>query len=98
MSADCMLVTCEQVPKLDPDDRLLLNELRDRGLRASIGVWSDPRVDWSEARLCLLRSTWDYHTRHGEFLDWIDLVAGVTRVRNEPRLLHWNADKAYLRD
>lgn len=98
MSIDCMLVTCEQVPTLDPDDRLLLNELRDRGFSASVAVWSDPHVDWSETRLCLLRSTWDYHIRHAEFLDWIDVVASLTCVRNDPQLLRWNADKSYLRD
>jgi glutathione synthase/RimK-type ligase-like ATP-grasp enzyme len=98
MSVDCMFVTCEHVPELDPDDRLLLQELCERGLRAAIGVWSDASVDWSEARLCLLRSTWDYHSRYNEFLEWVGRVGRVTTIRNDPHLLRWNADKSYLSD
>jgi hypothetical protein len=36
---DCTLVTCEIVPELDPDDRLLLDELRKRGLSVSIALY-----------------------------------------------------------
>jgi glutathione synthase/RimK-type ligase-like ATP-grasp enzyme len=95
---DCTLVTCENVPALDPDDRLLLDELRNRGLSVSIGVWSDPAVHWRASRLCVLRSTWDYHRRHREFLAWLESAARVTTVRNDPSLLRWNSHKSYLRD
>jgi glutathione synthase/RimK-type ligase-like ATP-grasp enzyme len=95
---DCALVTCENVPALDPDDRMLLQELRARGLSVSIEIWSDPRVDWAGRRLCVLRSTWDYHTRHRAFLLWIERAAEQTTIRNDPQLLRWNTHKAYLRE
>jgi hypothetical protein len=95
---DCTLVTCELVPELDSDDRLLLHELETRGLKVSIASWSDPSVDWSASRLCVLRSTWDYHHRHRDFITWIERVAALTVVRNEPRLVLWNAHKSYLRE
>lgn len=95
---DCTLVTCELVPELDSDDRLLLRELKKRGLSVSIGVWSDPRVDWSASRLCVLRSTWDYHQRHRDFMTWIERVSSLTVLRNDPQLLRWNAHKSYLRE
>ncbi|HEY1654264.1 MAG TPA: hypothetical protein VGF86_04035 [Candidatus Tumulicola sp.] len=95
---DCTLVTCEELPSLDPDDRLLAGELRRRGVSVGIATWSDPRVAWEETRLCVLRSTWDYHYRYDEFLRWIARTASVTRLRNGPGLVAWNADKAYLRD
>ena len=95
---DCTLVTCERVPALDPDDRLLADELRGRGLTVSAAAWSDPAVDWSNSRLCVLRSTWDYYTRYHEFAEWIDRVSGVTALRNDAPLLHWNMHKSYLRD
>lgn len=98
MSLDCVLATCEIVPTLDPDDRTLLHELRKRGLTASTAVWNDPLVDWAAARLCMVRSTWDYHHRYDEFVEWIERVASLTVVKNDPSLLLWNAHKSYLSD
>ncbi|MGA8532765.1 MAG: hypothetical protein WB615_01510, partial [Candidatus Tumulicola sp.] len=90
---DCTLVTCEEFPALDPDDRLLAGELCARGITVAIATWSDPQVDWSAGRLCVLRSTWDYHRRYGEFIDWLQRTAAVTSLRNDARLIAWNADK-----
>lgn len=95
---DCTLVTCEMVPTLDPDDRLILDELRGRGLTVRTAIWSDPHIDWSGSKLTILRSTWDYHRRYREFAEWIDRVSEVTALRNDARLLHWNVHKSYLRD
>ncbi len=98
MSVDCVLATCEIVPALDPDDRMLLHELRNRGLTVSTALWDDPLVDWAAARLCMVRSTWDYHHHYDEFVEWIERVAALTVVRNDPSLLVWNAHKSYLID
>ena len=95
---DCTLATCEVVPTLDPDDRLLVRELRERGLTVSVEVWNDHDVDWGAARLCLVRSTWDYHNNYASFMRWIDELATVTTVRNDPDLLRWNSHKSYLLD
>ncbi len=95
---DCTLVTCETVPALDPDDRLLMEELHNRGLTVTIEAWSDPHVDWSASRMCILRSTWDYYERHREFIAWVGNVESVSIVKNDPQLLRWNAHKSYLRD
>lgn len=93
---DCTLVTCEWVPTLDDDDRLLADELRARGMSVSIAVWSDPAVEWAASRMCLLRSTWDYYRRYDEFMAWIECASALSTLRNEPHLLRWNAHKSYL--
>ena len=95
---DCTLVTCEEFPSLDPDDRLLAHELRSRGASVAIATWSDPDVDWSTSRLCILRSTWDYHRRYGDFIAWIEATQVVTSIRNDAPLIKWNAHKSYIRD
>jgi len=95
---DCSFVTCADVPNLDPDDRLVLAELQRRGYSTAACVWSDDAVDWSKQRLCVVRSTWDYHRHYPEFLAWIERVAALTAIRNRRALLCWNADKAYLSD
>jgi glutathione synthase/RimK-type ligase-like ATP-grasp enzyme len=93
---DCTLVTCENVPALDPDDRLLARELQRRGLTVSIEAWSDPRARWDASRLCVLRSTWDYHERCDEFLAWVEHASSLTVLKNDPHVLRWNAHKSYL--
>jgi hypothetical protein len=95
---DCTLVTCEIVPELDPDDRRLLYELRGRGLRVSIARWDDPHADWAASRMCILRSTWDYHRRYRDFVAWIGKTSALTIIKNDLGLLSWNAHKRYLRD
>ena len=46
---------------------------RPRRSRASTpagSLWDDASVDWSDAALVAVRSTWDYDSRVGEFLGW----------------------------
>lgn len=95
---DCTIVACSIVPDLDPDDRLLADELQARGVSLAIATWNDPAVDWAASSLCLVRSTWDYHTKYREFMAWIEATAPLTQLRNRPHLLRWNAHKSYLRD
>jgi glutathione synthase/RimK-type ligase-like ATP-grasp enzyme len=45
----------------------------------------------------VLRSTWDYHERIGEFHAWIDRMEAMgARLWNPPGVLRWNTDKRYL--
>jgi glutathione synthase/RimK-type ligase-like ATP-grasp enzyme len=95
---DCTLVTCDDLPALDPDDRVMVDELQSRGLEVSVGVWSDPNFDWSATRLCILRSTWDYHARYRDFDAWVRRADALTTIRNDTHLLQWSAHKSYLRE
>jgi glutathione synthase/RimK-type ligase-like ATP-grasp enzyme len=94
-AAHVALVTCAELPDLDPDDRLLRTALQQAGVRASAAIWDDPAVDWSAFDLVLLRNTWDYARRHDEFLAW---AAGVPRLANPADVVAWNTDKRYLRE
>ena len=95
---DCIFATYAALPDLDPHDRLVMDALRDRDISSCAGVWSDPSVEWSQARLCVVRSTWDYPAVHHAFLEWLERVSSATKVRNDPETLRWNAHKFYLRD
>jgi hypothetical protein len=95
---DFSFVTYSGLPDLDPDDRLALAALERRGFRSQAVVWDDPQVDWSAAGICLVRSTWDYHLRRGQFLQWAQKVSAVTPLVNELTLIEWNSHKGYLRD
>ncbi|MCH1866678.1 RimK family alpha-L-glutamate ligase [Nocardioides sp. CFH 31398] len=92
------LATCSEVPDLDDEGRLLLDALRDAGAEVVPVVWDDADADWAAHDLVVVRSTWDYAERRGEFLAWADRVSGLTRLENPPALLRWTTDKRYLAD
>ena len=48
--------------------------------------------------MCVIRSTWDYHQKPGEFHDCLAKVSERTRVVNPPGVVLWNSHKFYLRD
>ena len=91
------IATCAQLPRLDVEGRLLLAELRRRGLDARPEIWSEHRSGgWGRYDLVVLRSTWDYTSAPGRFLDWTRSVG--ERLLNAPEVVAWNADKRYLLD
>lgn len=93
------LATYSKLPTLNEDDRLLVPALAALGVTAVPAVWHDAAVCWDEFHGVLIRSTWDYHLRAAEFLDWIArLERGGVRVWNPGALLRWNHHKRYLRD
>jgi len=93
------LATQAALPDLCADDRLLIPALAAHGVHASAAVWSDPSVDWTTFDAVVIRSCWDYHLRHDEFLAWVAQLkrAGVA-LWNPPVVIRWNAEKGYLRE
>ncbi|MBA2954422.1 hypothetical protein GON03_08815 [Nocardioides sp. MAH-18] len=91
-----LLATCAWFRDGEPGHEALDAALADRGLAARWVVWDDESVDWTAADLIAVRSTWDYDTRVGEFLEW---AAGLgPRVLNGAEVFRWNTDKRYLLD
>lgn len=93
------LATHRALPQLSEDDRLAAQELRAQGASAESAVWDSPLVDWTHYDAVVLRSTWDYHLRRGEFEKWLahlDAVGAI--VFNPTSLIRWNIDKHYLGD
>jgi glutathione synthase/RimK-type ligase-like ATP-grasp enzyme len=92
------VAACAEHPKLDDDWVFLRDALADVGLAGSAQVWTDPAVDWRAFDLVLVRGTWDYVGRLGEFIDWVTAVGDQTRLVNPAAVLRWNSDKRYLAD
>jgi len=92
------IATCATYPELKGDDERLRETLRDRGCEADLVVWDEAGVDWSAYDLCLVRSTWDYHEKHEQFLAWARDVAAATKLHNPAGLIAWNSEKTYLRE
>jgi hypothetical protein len=89
------LVTCAELPDLDPDDQLVRASLERAGVAVTAAVWDDPTVAWEAYDLVVLRSTWDYSRRRDAFVDW---AAKVPRLANPAEVVAWNTDKRYLRE
>jgi hypothetical protein len=87
------LVTCAELPDLEADDRLVIEPLAARGVRAEPAVWDDPRVDWAVYDLAVLRSPWDYVGRREAFVEW---AHRVPRLANPAEVVAWNTEKTYL--
>lgn len=68
------------------------------GLQVEVADWDDSAVRWCEYDLAVLRSSWDYTDRLGEFRRWLVTVSGQTRLHNPEPVVAWNTDKHYLRD
>jgi len=83
-------------PELTEDDQLFARALERRGVRVRGAAWDDPAAAWDSAAAVVIRSTWDYHLRHAEFLAWVDRVAGATTLHNDARVVRWNSHKKYL--
>jgi glutathione synthase/RimK-type ligase-like ATP-grasp enzyme len=92
------IATCAGHADLKADDRLLQEALAARMAYPPPYVWDGEQPDWSDFDARLIRSTWDYHDRHEEFLAWTRAVAARTRLWNPPELIAWNASKHYLRE
>jgi hypothetical protein len=82
--------------RLDADQPALLAALRARGLHAEAWGWDDPAVDWSKARIAVVRSTWNYYRVYADFVRWIGAAGARTRLENPPAVLLKNSRKTYL--
>jgi hypothetical protein len=91
-------VTAREAQGRDDDEPLALPALRRAGIAVDVVVWDDPAVRWASYDRVVLRSTWDYPERLGEFLSWLTMVEQVTDLRNPLPMLRWNVDKHYLAD
>jgi hypothetical protein len=92
------LATCLDMPEVDVDADLLLEEFHRQGAEAEWVAWDDFNIDWSVYEAVILRSTWDYPERMHEFLPWLSKVNAATTVLNPVDLVKWNLDKRYLLD
>lgn len=92
-------VTYGKQPDLTADDSPVLNLLLTRGLAARAVRWDDPDVRWEDFRVLVLRSTWDYHLRPREFVDWLEMISSADiALWNPAPLVRWNMHKRYLRE
>jgi glutathione synthase/RimK-type ligase-like ATP-grasp enzyme len=94
-SGPVVLATCSEVAGRETEDLQVIQSLRKRAIEAVHVAWDDFNFKWQTVPLTVVRSTWDYPARRGEFLAW---AGKLPRVLNPTSILRWNTDKHYLND
>jgi hypothetical protein len=92
------LATCRNLPAWERDDRPLHAALRGLGVDVRLPAWDDAAFDFGACDACLIRTTWDYVERRGEFVAWAERVGAACPLFNRPEIVRWNTDKTYLRE
>ncbi len=80
------------------EDGLVMEALNALGLQTKKVAWSDPSFNWSQTRVALFRTTWDYAEKFTEFSDWLMQVSMKTKLVNDYETVIWNLDKHYMED
>ena len=92
-------VTCEPLPDVHGDDRLVADALQRRGFEVTAAVWSDPAVEWRRFASVVIRSSWDYHLDDGRYDGWLRRCAAEqVNLWNSAEAVLANLDKRYLAD
>jgi glutathione synthase/RimK-type ligase-like ATP-grasp enzyme len=89
-------VTCREALGIDYDMPLLFEAVRAAGIAVDEVCWDDESIDWSTYNHVVIRSTWDYHRRYDEFMQWVRSVSSVSTMSNSLDVITWNTDKHYL--
>ena len=93
---DLGLATCQNLPEPDPDADILAAALAQRNVRFKLLAWDDPGVDWSQCRVVLIRSTWNYLNDRDGFITWANDVQSASELHNPAVVVDWNTNKTYL--
>jgi glutathione synthase/RimK-type ligase-like ATP-grasp enzyme len=92
------LITWSGLPEGAESEQLLLPLLAERGVKARMADWRDSSIDFGKFDLLILRSCWDYHLRHDEFVAWLRDTARFAPILNRVETVLWNSTKLYLRE
>lgn len=76
--------------------QLLKEALEAIGCTVERTYWDDPAYDWSQTKVAVIRTVWDYFERFEEFNTWMINAALVTNLINPLPLQQWNSHKFYL--
>jgi hypothetical protein len=88
------LVSCDDLPGWEVDDNPLIEALQERGATVHRPSWTQD-IEWDTFDISVIRTTWDYHSRKVEFVDWCKTVP---RLFNNAEIVVWNTHKSYLRE
>src|ERR1039457_1585958 len=91
-------VTRRKLGGLTTDDAIAADHLVRLGFSLHVIEWDAHAIGWETFDAVIVRSTWDYHRRHREFLAWLaEMERRKVRLWNSAQVIRNNIDKVYLR-
>jgi hypothetical protein len=90
-------LSCDNLDGYITDDNLALQPLKEAGFLVETKPWNT-RCDWSQYQAVVVRTTWDYTQRLGEFLVALEHISSQTQLINDLSVIQWNSQKTYLKD
>jgi hypothetical protein len=95
----CAFLTMENLHGFVSDDELAHAPLRMYGWHVETVPWRRCAVAWDQFDSVVIRSAWDYHHAHNEFLTVLRQIQDAgAHLENSLALVQWNINKTYLRD
>ncbi|HEY2364418.1 MAG TPA: hypothetical protein VGK36_25105 [Candidatus Angelobacter sp.] len=98
MKKHLALITHSGLPHGAESERLMLPHLARAGVETEIVDWRSSGCDFRKFDLIVLRSCWDYHLYHDEFMEWLRRTGREAPILNDPETALWNLNKFYLRE
>ena len=93
------LLTCDQLPDLNPQDQPLIAELAKYHITATAVIWDNPTIDWSNFDYLIFRNTWDYFEKEMQFNAWLSQIEKLgIKTLNSIATIKRNKHKFYLRE
>lgn len=90
-------MTCERLPDIHGDDRLVADALERRGFHVTAAAWNDAAVDWRQFGSVVIRSPWDYHVDHDRYAAWLRRCkTEQVNLWNPAAAVLANIDKRYI--
>ena len=93
-----ILVSLEYSINRHPDDLALQATLIARGCTVEIVAWDNRSYNFSQVKLAIIRSCWDYDERLEEFLIAMAEIKETCILLNSWEMIHTNSNKYYLQD
>lgn len=90
------IATCTVLPEVDPDAVPLAEAFERAGCTASLVAWDDPLADWNSPTPTIIRSTWNYATHPGSFIEWARRVSKTAPLFNPIGVIEKTLPKRYL--
>nr|MBC7612069.1 hypothetical protein [Pseudopedobacter sp.] len=84
---------------VEDEDHILLNFLKNKGLKITEEKWSSSKIDWSVYEYAIIKTTWDYIDKFEEWTSWLNKIEQLNiKLLNPVAVVKWNSDKHYLHD
>ncbi|MBK7379282.1 MAG: hypothetical protein IPJ03_09775 [Ignavibacteriales bacterium] len=99
MKRKVALLSMDNLQRFKCYDKLLIAPMKKNGWLASEISWRDKSVNWNSFDAVIVRSTWDYQSAPGKFVNVLTKINDSSaHLENDLETMKWNMNKYYLHD